>query len=90
MFPVALIPGPATAKFFTEDELDTIGSRPKWDSTQLMLKVSANGRRSVYEIARRGLFEGAPRTRLTLDYAVQLFKIYARAGLVRLADSPQC
>jgi hypothetical protein len=90
MFPVVLIPGPATAKLFTKDELGIIGSRPKWDSTQLVLKVWANGKRSVYEITRRGLFEGAPRNRLTLDYAVRLFKIYARAGLVRLADSPQC
>jgi hypothetical protein len=52
-------------------------------SCHLVLKSWADGRRSVYEIIRRALYEMPQRAeQLTLGYALDFFRAYANHGLV--------
>jgi hypothetical protein len=81
LFPRTVIGGPAVETCFTRAQLQDIGS-PKWSTTQLVLKSWADGHRSIYEIARRAIYEtGTP---LSLGYALAFFEHYARQGLVSL------
>jgi hypothetical protein len=85
-YPRALVGGPAVARCFTAAQLRDIGA-PKWSTPQLVLKSWADGTRSVHEITRLALNEtGAA---LDLSYTLSLFRHYADAGLVSLAEEPQ-
>jgi hypothetical protein len=79
LYPKALLGGPAVDACFTPAQLARIG-RPKWSHKQLVLKAWADGRRSVYEIARLAAFETG--TAVDLGYALAFFECYARQGLV--------
>jgi len=89
LFPLSLVGGPAVNSCFHKDELKLIGN-PKWDHVQVILKAWANGESSIYDITRWAIFEIGEESieKLTLEYTLTFFKLFAKKGLVKLNLSP--
>ncbi len=82
--PKCLVGGTAEDRFFSAEILQKIGS-PKWSLDQIVLKSWADGKLSVYEIARRATYERGISNieRFSVRRLLNLFSAYADAGLLK-------